>query len=1245
MESPASGGHTGFEASVCKSERRSLRADAGSGLFCATTVDERPIGDTMSSAARCVRANRVASNAIRATGIPARSCNGGTSTSTSPTVEVRTRAVGPSESDMTSESIVEQTDDELGHLVDENSRRVQLLRATLIEGLAPIERARRDIGSAEPRTTLSFPGGLLRASIPSMAQPRKRAKPGIPQPGVSKARVRSPGVAKATNHEVRPASSAPPPSGGRALVLAPKQKAVRAYYEALTAFEKEGASHEGAVRDAFSTLLKHCAKQVGWTLIGEYSFKRAGRHPAEIDGALVKWRIARAYWEAKDSHDDLEREIKQKIADGYPTDNTVFQAPERAILYQNHRRVVDADLRDPDALVGILKLLFEYQRPQIDRWDQAAVEFGERVPKVAEALIAIIAEERKANSKFVAAFGSFAAMCRHAINPNIADDAVERMLVQHLLTERIFRRVFSNSDFSQRNVIAVEIERVIRALTSRSFNRDAFLAELDHFYVALERAAATIDDYTQKQEFLNTVYERFFQGYDEKAADKYGIVYTPQPLVKFIVSSVEDLLRREFGKALGDENVHIIDPFVGTGNFLLHLIERIPRSQLAAKYRNELHANEIMLLPYYVAAMNIEHEYANLTGNYEPFEGLCLVDTFELAEPPQLALLSEANSRRVEKQKQSPIFVIVGNPPYNAWQINENDKNRNRKYPILDKRVSKTYSKDSGAQLVNSLSDPYVKAFRWASDRLGEEGILAFVSNSSYLSERAFDGMRKHLTNDFDAIYVLDLGGNVRKNPKLSGTVHNVFGIQVGVAIGLFVRRKGEPGVARKAEVFYAKTGEDWRKGEKFKFLNEKGSCTSVEWQRIEPDARNTWLREGLKDDFESLIPLVANSGTKAHGGKEVGIFQSISNGLKSNNDAFVFDFSRERLSSRARKMVTAYNAQLARWEAEDRPADLEGFLTVDETALKWIRKTKKYLLRGERAKFSDKSMRVATYRPFTAQHVFLDRMFNEDVYQLERMFAGGPLETPAIVMSGVGHRSPFSVLAVRHVPEQHLCASTDAFQVMPLRLFNADGSSAHDNVTAWAVDRFRRHYRDERIGQRDIFNYVYGLLHHPEYRERYKEDLKRDLPRIVLAADFRALANAGERLMTLHLDYEKQPEYPLARNESSDRRVKVSWRVERMKLSKDRTEIVYNDFLMLSGVPTETFAYRLGNRSALEWIIDQYRVTTDGRTGLVSDPNRLDDEDYIVRLIGQVIYVSVETVRIIASLPPLGDTHASQVP
>ena len=802
-----------------------------------------------------------------------------------------------------------------------------------------------------------------------------------------------------------------------------------------------------------------------------------------------------------------------------------------------------------------------------------------------------------------------------------------------MLTERLFRTVFNNPDFTRRNVIANEIAGVIDALTSQTFSRDEFLKSLDHFYVAIERTAATISDFSYKQQFLNTVYEQFFQGFSVKVADTHGIVYTPQPIVDFMVRSVAAILEREFGRTLGSEGVHIIDPFVGTGNFIVRIMREIPRTALPRKFASELHCNEVMLLPYYIASMNIEHEYFDATGGYAPFEGICLVDTFDLAEDRQLPLFAPANSQRVEGQKDTPMFVVIGNPPYNVGQVNENDNNKNRRYATMDKRVQETYTKASKATNLTALSDPYVKAIRWASDRIADEGMVAFVTNSSFLDAVAFDGMRKNLATDFDAIYVLDLGGNVRKNPKLSGTTHNVFGIQVGVSINLLVKKNSKSD--SRSEMFYARVDEFWRKEEKYRYLEEKDQYANIEWKPLKPDKRNTWLTEGQRVEFETFMPL-GSKEAKAQKGEVKGVvFHMFSNGVKTNRDAWTYNFGRDVLIENMKGTIENYNEHLVKWSLrKEEGVNVDDFVVYDDKRIKWSRNLKRRLKSGQMAKFAETKIRQSLYRPFARTNFFFDRIFNHEVHRFPFIF---PIQEAncanrVICVNGHGSSKPFQTLVVEILPCFDILEKTQCF---PFYTYDEDGSNRRENITDWALDRFRAHYRDDTISKWDIFHYVYGLLHHPVYRERYQANLKRELPRIPFAPDFHAFADAGARLAQIHVDYEEQPQYPLAQLETPA--MPLDWRVEKMRLSKDRTQLLYNRFLTLDGIPAAAFDYRLGNRSALEWTIDQYRVKTDKRSGIVNDPNRADDPQYIVRLLGKVISLSLETVQIVAALPALG--------
>ncbi len=712
-------------------------------------------------------------------------------------------------------------------------------------------------------------------------------------------------------------------------------------------------------------------------------------------------------------------------------------------------------------------------------------------------------------------------------------------------------------------------------------------------------------------------------------ADTHGIVYTPQPIVDFMVNSVAHILETEFGRSLSDSGVHIIDPFVGTGNFIVRLMQDIQGTALEAKYRHELHCNEVMLLPYYIASLNIEQEFFQRTGTYLPFEGIALADTYELLEQQQAELFTRENTERVRKQKATDMFVVIGNPPYNMGQVNENDNNKNRKYPAMDKRVAETYVMDSGATLRNKLYDPYVKAIRWASDRIGEEGVVAFVTNNSFLDSVAFDGMRKHLAEDFDAIYIMDLGGNARKRLKVSEA--NVFGIRVGVSINLLV--KNEQNVSDKSRIFYYRTDEMWNRKQKFDFLNERQHIGGIEWQKIQPDTRHTWLTEGLHAEFDTFIPMGNKEAKNTKGGET--IFNLYSLGIATNRDILAYSFDLALLQERVRTFIEIYNTTVDRKRRHDPRTPVESFIDTNDSRIKWTRQVKASLRKLEPSSYEDNHFRRALYRPFCQKHLYFDNFWNEERYQQYRIFPTPDTENRAIIVSDHGFRADFSTLMTNLIPDLHTLASSDGFQCFPFYTYDEDGTNRRENITDWALAEFRTHYQDDTISKWDIFHYTYGLLHHPTYREKYEKNLKRDLPHIPFAEDFWDFAKAGAALADLHVNYESAPKYDqLRQHETPD--VPVNWNVEKMKLSKDKMQLIYNDFLTLDGIPAEVYDYRLGTRSALEWVVDQYRVKVDRRSGIENNPNRETEPRYIVDLIGRVITVSLQTVEIVANLPML---------
>jgi predicted helicase len=1035
------------------------------------------------------------------------------------------------------------------------------------------------------------------------------------------------------------------------LDIKPTHKPIKEYFEELASFAQHGQVNEMTVRNAFQDVLQIYTKKLGWQFVEEYTVKRTGRRNASVDGALLdQFSLPRGFWEAKDTQDDLAIEVQKKFADGYPQSNILFWQPGRAILYQDGRKVLDEDISSAPKLVEVLKAFFEYDQPHIKEWEHAVEEFKNTIPTLASSVLKILNEQRKTNRAFQTAFDGFMGLVQQSINPSLSVEAVEEMLIQHLLTRRIFTTIFNATDFLSKNAVAHELEQVIITLVQGyGVSVDDFLKPLDRFYKALELAAGATDDYSQKQTFLNHVYEKFFQGFAVKVADTHGIVYTPQPIVDFMVKSVEAALQRDFNKSLAHEGVHILDPFVGTGNFILRVIREIHAQNSAAlrnKYLSELHCNEVMLLPYYIACLNIEHLYFELTGEYLPFPGICLVDTFELVEDRQLGMFTSDNTDRVQRQKDAPIYVVIGNPPYNAGQVNENDNNKNRKYPAIDKRVEETYSKDSTATLRNALADPYVKAFRMASDRVLQrgEGIVCYVTNNGFLDGIAFDGMRKHLRKDFDTIWLYDLRGNARtsgeQRRKEKGNVFN-DAIRVGVAITMMERQREHDGSGASLQL--QRLGDYLESWQKQQAVIESVDFSQMSMTSIDPADNEGWLGIEMADDWDEMVPMGSKDD---EGNANTALFIDISNGVKTNRDSWAYNFNRGVLSEKMELMANTYNAHVYRYKSE-RPRDIDSFVDNDETKIKWSGDLKDHLVRMRFAEYCTTKVRSSLYRPFSKQYLYFDAVLNNRRYRFPRIFPLPETENVVVCLSAIGQSKPFHTLAVDVIPDLHLTGDSQCF---PLYTYDEDGANRKDNITDWGLEQFQSHYKDTSITKLDIFHYVYGILHDSAYRTKYAANLKRELPRIPFADNFWKVAETGKRLMDIHVHYEDQLEYQLTELWSLPKGYvhpyglevtsvdqvpeRDRYRVTKMKRDKkDPTRLIVNDFLTLTGIPDNVDDYKLGNRSALDWIIDQYQVSTDKRSGITNDPNRDDDPTYIIRLIKKVVTVSVETASQVLGL------------
>ncbi|MGV3615379.1 MAG: type ISP restriction/modification enzyme [Fimbriimonas sp.] len=1018
---------------------------------------------------------------------------------------------------------------------------------------------------------------------------------------------------------------------------------IQQYYSTLEAFRKRQILHEGALETAMLQLLSVTVKDVNWYLTPKQRLPN-GKVP---DGTVRdSFNIPRGYWEAKDTNDNLDAEIDKKIAAGYPLYNTIFEDTQRAVLFQGKNNRYEYNLRDPKQLVSLLNTFTSYEAPDVENFYNAVEEFSGRLPDLAEGLLELITKERKGNSRFKAAFSDFIELCRTSLNPDVTPEVIEEMLVQHLLTERLFRTVFDNPDFTRRNVIAAEIEKVIDALTSRAFDRNLFLKTLDPYYRAIEAEGRKILDWNDKQGFLNRVYERFFQGFSTRLADTMGIVYTPQEIVSYMCASADYLLQEEFGKSLGQPGVKILDPCTGTGNFLVRIIrDFVPKSRLEQKIANDLFANEIMLLPYYIASLNIEHCIYEQLGEYIPFEGLCFTDTLDLAEDPQSTLFAEKNTKRVERQQEAAITVIIGNPPYNIGQENENDNNKNRSYPVVDSRISKTYARSSSANLKKDYYDAYIRFLRWASDRLGDsEGIVCFVTNNSFVHDFSLDGVRHELAKDFSLIYHLDCGVNVRKFPGTSGTTHNVFGIQPSVGISFFVKKinSTEPPEIYFDSLTYTDTKEN-------KLLKVK-AATDIrgnDWTRLHPNGRCDWITEGMRPEFQQFTPLYVELSSSIDASK--GVFLHKSPGINSGRDEIVYGDDKAVLLEMISKQAHAYNQEVGRWVLEGRPSDIDKFVSYDY--VQWSEHLKKQLERERIIVPNEGEIIRVTYRPFYERWLYLDDALVDRAGRVREFYYQNQTEANlAICVPGRGNRKPFGCLATKSPVSYDLAFEKVQYFPRYRILRDGFGMSKEDNVNPYVLQRFSE-VNGRAFSADELFAYVYAVLHSPIYRQKYAQDLTREIPRIPLSPDVLHLddlqgdltsqaklvlvenyISVGMSLLSLHADYDELPEFPLKWVENP--RVPFSWFVEKkMKFNKLRSELLVNKSLMLTGIPPEAFQYKIGNKSPIEWIVDQYWVERQRRTGATRNPNSIDNPDHIVKLVGKSISLSLETQALIRRL------------
>jgi predicted helicase len=864
-------------------------------------------------------------------------------------------------------------------------------------------------------------------------------------------------------------------------------------------------------------------------------------------------------------------------------------------------------------------------------------QFKQDLPAVLQALRDMIEKAHVGNAKFRQAAQDFLVHAQEVINPNLTAADVREMLIQHILTEEIFAKVFDDSDFHQHNNVARKLYELEAEFFTGNLKKQT-LKGLETYYAAIRAAAAQISSHHEKQTFLKVIYENFYKVYNIKAADRLGVVYTPNEIVRFMIDGADWLVEKHFGKSLIDPNVEILDPATGTGTFICELLEhfRGQPAKLKHKYLNELHANEVAILPYYVANLNIESTYAAITSEYEEFPNLCFVDTLDNVGLHTAAKgttadifgsVSEENVARINRQNSKRISVVIGNPPYNANQANENDNNKNREYPSIDERIKNTYIKASTAQKTK-LYDMYARFFRWASDRLSDNGVLAFVTNRSFIESRTFDGFRNTVAQEFSEIYLMDLGGDVRSNPKLSGTKHNVFGIQTGVSISFMVKKKakqtGKKAVAlTQARIFYTRRPEMETAEEKLAFIgNSKAS--DMHFEILKPDDRNNWI---AVEDTEEMPPL-ADKQVK-NGQSKAAIFRIFCWGNSSNRDEWVYDIDEKIELAKAKYLSQTYNHLL---KSNNR---------LFPNSVKWSNDLKTRFLQNKVSTFNKQALVNAYWRPFTRVFLYGEKLFNDRLTEHHFASFGLELDKANQVMMVCGHQQiPFTVHAVDVMPDAGYASR--ATQMFPRWIYSADGERI-DNITAWSLKKFSAQYKPEistgkksrKITKEAIFHYCYAVLHDPIYREKYALNLKRELPRIPFYADFWQWAAWGEELMKLHIGYESVKPYPLERTDITDEKAKAAGLKPKTLLRAEKAAgtITLDTETSLRGIPPEAWEYKLGNRCALEWILDQYKEKKpkDPTIREKFDTYRFADyKEKVIDLLTRVTTVSVETLRII---------------
>lgn len=1077
------------------------------------------------------------------------------------------------------------------------------------------------------------------------------------------------------------------------------ENAIEKYYNEIKEAELNGMNNEQNIREYFYELLKNYTNSQNLKIereTKEFVFENGQKKNIFLDGRIKKENMVIGWIENKDAKDDLNKEIKNKKEKQYPLLNTIFENSKELVLFQDGKEVIRVNMSKSEELDKVLIKFVSFRPEEYKKFQDAFNNLKRILPDLAKDLREFFKEEKKINKKFKENLKEFTKKCQLSINNNITEELAIEMIIQHMLTRDIFVIFFQNANFHMNNIISKSISNILTHINQKSFE---ITEKIKSYTDCLSSYTKTItkDD---KQDILKTFYSDFYKALNSKKADVQGIEYTPIQIVKFMVDASEELLYKHFNKKLSSRDVNILDPCSGTGIFMAEIINRINLKDLEYKYKNELFSNEIDIMPYYISNLNIENAYFERTNSYEIFENICFLDTLEFqTKLGNNALFgmeefSEGNVKRAVRQYEKKINLIIGNPPYNANQKSENDNNKNKVYIDLDKRIKDTYVNLSSAQKTKQY-DMYKRFIRWASDRIKSEddGIIAFITNNAYLDSRQDDGFRKSVQKEFDYIYIIDLKGNARKRNKSEGG--NVFNIQTGVAI-MFLIKKGrhceglkkpeaiqkqkshfevnqeviartkseaiqkvdchasvearndsEENSARNDEILYQKKANikyynigDFLSGDK-KLMSLQQDISFFDFEDIIPDNKGQWLNQ-TNNDFYEHTALIDKNVKNQKVGKAIeqkAIFKLFTLGVSTNRDNWAYDFDKEQLEKKIKCFLKIYNNERKKWA--DKKLNDANFNDNLDYSIKWSEHLKKQLIQNKEIKFNKKSIVKCLYRPFIYQYLYFNNKFCDRLSFNKFLFPNESSENLILTFNVVKPTRTHDCFVNKILTSLDF---TGGNLLVPLYVY--ENGEKKLNITDYAIKEFQNKYKDKATAE-NIFAYCHAVLSSPKYQKEYEENLKIDYPRIPLYKNFDRFVELGKRLIKLQTEFENFD----CRNEEIQLKIEKDFKYmpedfSMIKLNKEKGIIIFDGKNRIENIPKKAFDYKIGTRSALDWIIDYYKPKKlnpqkelHHKTLIENGLNSYDYKnirEYLFELIPKVINISVETVDIFKELEKL---------